>query len=873
MKPGDRMVSLPEKNLRTILLIALIVFFSLFALYLRLIPMFTMGNTDNLNVVASDDPLYNLRQVESLLHNFPIYEWFDPMTHFPYGNAIYWGPLFTFLGAFACMMAGATTRPEIIGACLLVPPILATILVPIMYYVGKYCGDWKTGLFASGFTAIVSGQYFYRSFYGYFDHHIAEVFFSTIFCLIYIYALQTGKQEHVRFDDTKTFKKTAFISLFAGIAYLLGLFTMPTMILFAMIVVIFTILQAVIDTCRGDSIEYLVLINAVVFVIVIVPFWLFGISAPGQLDLADYSIGHVYAYLSLIAGTTALYGISLGLKGRNRFLYPVVLIVLGVIASILLLIFSPSVFNLLISSFFSFFGQGAESLTVQEARPWDFDSAWATFNYGLVLMVLGFIALAYKNTREEHPYQIFSIVWSAIILISTWQHIRYEYYLAINVALLAAVVLSFAVDLGWRDLVGFVRGATQSARGDAGSSREPEVKRGKKQRKDKGKQVTAKPERNVFGIGAFLVIVALAVLFIGNSIEYSYVNALESPIRMNPDWRESLEWLGNNTPDPGVDYYAINDPKTFHYPASAYGVMSWWDYGHMITYIAKRIPNANPFQQGVAGDDGAAAYFMTTSEDSADTVLDHLGTKYVITDYEMDVGKFWAMATWFNTTAGINPYEKYFAVSDPNTPANYQQVLLNNATYYKTMISRLHNFDGSTGIPSTAYYIEYADPSVSQLSLPLVTRATAMNASEAVALAAQYNLNAEAGYHAVVMNPVSAVYAPVETVPALRHYRLIHESPTNVYNSATVDIKYVKVFEYVKGAHIKGDGTIVVPVVTNTGRNFTYTQQSINGEFIVPYSTTGNSYGVKTTGRYHIVGTSKEYDVPEQAVEDGATVS
>jgi len=79
---------------------------------------------------------------------------------------------------------------------------------------------------------------------------------------------------------------------------------------------------------------------------------------------------------------------------------------------------------------------------------------------------------------------------------------------------------------------------------------------------------------------------------------------------MNPDWRESLEWLETSTPDPGVDYYRIYDKETFQYPPESYGVMSWWDYGHMITYIAKRIPNANPFQSGVAGEYGAAAFFM-----------------------------------------------------------------------------------------------------------------------------------------------------------------------------------------------------------------------------------------------------------------------
>jgi dolichyl-phosphooligosaccharide-protein glycotransferase len=124
------------------------------------------------------------------------------------------------------------------------------------------------------------------------------------------------------------------------------------------------------------------------------------------------------------------------------------------------------------------------------------------------------------------------------------------------------------------------------------------------------------------------------------------------------------------------------------------------------------------------------------------------------------------------------------------------------------------------------------------------------------------------------LNPeaTSDIIHPIETVPALQHYRLVHESPNNVFSSASVDIKYVKIFEYVKGAHIKGEGTIEVPVETNSGRKFTYRQISNNGEFIVPYSTTGNSYGVKTTGKYTISGTGKQYDVQESAVLQGATI-
>jgi dolichyl-diphosphooligosaccharide--protein glycosyltransferase len=298
--------------------------------------------------------------------------------------------------------------------------------------------------------------------------------------------------------------------------------------------------------------------------------------------------------------------------------------------------------------------------------------------------------------------------------------------------------------------------------------------------------------------------------------------------------------------------------------------MSWWDYGHLITYIAKRIPNANPFQSGVVGPTGSANFFMSTSEDEGNQVLDRAKTRYVITDIEMDTTKFWAMSTWYNTSAGVNPYETTLL-----TPAQdlngYQSVLLNTPLYYLTMISRLHNFDGSLKTPTSAYYIEYADPSISQVSQPVITNAEAVNASDAINRAAEYNLRAPAGYHAAALSP--AITLPVETVPALRHYRLVHESPTNVFNSNNTDVKYVKVFEYVQGAHIKGEGIIQVPVITNTGRTFTYQQASVNGEFIVPYSTTGNPYGVKTTGKYQIMNTGRKIDVPESAVMQGVTIS
>jgi dolichyl-diphosphooligosaccharide--protein glycosyltransferase len=862
------MISLDLKSRRTWLVVGLVTLFSLFALWLRLLPMFTMGHTDILSMVASDDPLYNLRQVEFLLSNHLTYQWFDPMTLYPTGSDMYWGPLFPTIIAICCLITGATTRPEIISVGLLVPPLMATIVTALMYFVGKLCGNWKTGLLASGFTAAVTGQYFYRSMYGYMDHHIAEVLFSTIFCLFYMYAILSEKDTAINLKNFSTYKTAFLISVLAGFAYLLGFFVMPTMILFALIAGVFTLVQFVIDTYRNRTSEYLLIINSVIFLIAILGLLAFGFKSAIP-ELSTYSIAHVYAGLAMIGGTVFLYILQRYVKEKPKFYYPVAIIGSALLIFLVLYVYSPNLFNLLVVDSFAFFGQAPITNTVQEARGWATDLAWQTFNYGLLLMAGGMLVMVYNNVRDERPEQVFTILWSIIILFSTWQHIRYEYYLAINVVLLSAVFVSFFLERCWPGIQQLITPDTSRAISE--SSSKPYFKdtppKGKKQKKiQKGPSHT---DVSVYLlITATIVIVGLSILFVYTSVNYSYTNASNNPTLMNPDWKESMEWMQNNTPETGVDYYTLYNKDTFHYPNGSYGVMSWWDYGHLITTIGKRIPNANPFQQGVAGNDGAAAYFVSTSEDTANAILDNRGTRYVVTDVEMDQGKFWAMATWYNATDAAGPY--YDTLLLPGQDNSLTSAVLNKQPYYLTMISRLHNFDGSMTDSNSVYYIVYADPKIYGTTLPVITDGESMNTSAAIQKVAQYNLNAAPGYHAAVYSP--SIVSPLDTVPALQHYRLVHESPTNVFNSKTIDLKYVKIFEYVKGAQIKGDGIIEIPVVSNTGRNFTYRQASVNGEFIVPYSTTGNPYDVKTTGKYKIAGTGREYDVPESAVIQGLTI-
>jgi dolichyl-diphosphooligosaccharide--protein glycosyltransferase len=534
----------------------------------------------------------------------------------------------------------------------------------------------------------------------------------------------------------------------------------------------------------------------------------------------------------------------------------------------------PDLYGAFINGIEVFFGFNPFAVTVQEARPWTLAEAWEVFNFGILLMIGGILVLLYKGWKEYRAEHIFVLVWSVFIIIAAFRQVRYEYYLAVNIALLGGICVGYFLERAWPDIKALGKRTTVKE-----SKEEPKEERGsvKKKKADKAAQKStqkssSKPKANYANILAAGLICAFALIFVVTSVSAQYYVASSYGIRMNQDWRESLEWMNVSTPETGVDYYTIYDRESYTYPDTAYGVMSWWDYGHMITYIAKRIPNANPFQAGVTGPYGAAAFFITQDEDEVNAIADHQGTRYVMTDIEMDTGKFWAMATWYNSSVGQWPYQKIFLVPDnPVNPTAYDQVTVYTDNYFQTMISRLHNFDGSMTTAGQVYYIEYTTTS-GVGPYPVITNAAQMDAAAAREKADEYNSHAQPGYFAEVVN--NNIIQPVATVPALRHYRLVHESPTNVLGQgAPIDLKYVKVFEYVPGARIKGEGIIELPVVTNTGRQFTWREASENGVFIIPYSTEGSPYDVRATGKYRINATGQEYSVSEEAVRSGAFVN
>ena len=874
---------------RDLLIPGLILLLFFLALALRAIPVLYTPENGYIAIFDSDS-WYTLRQVEVMVHAFPQYNWFDPMTAYPQGKYIDWGPLYPALAAVLSLVLGASTRSEIISASQWLGPLLGACMVPVMYFLGKVVWDRKAGILAAALVSFATFRLFFLSSYGFVDHHIAEVLLTTLFLLCYCAALIFARDHPVQVSNRRSLLPILGVSLLCGGLYFLGLLASTSVVIVVPVIGIYTAIQISVDTLRNQPRYDLALVNTVIFLIATAALLIFGLKAAG-LSLVQYSLGHVYAYLAIIAGTVLLTALSYGAKGRTK-LY---LILLGIVSigALLAVMLIPPLHAIVYQGIGGLWGTNPYSLGIREMKPWSLLSAWRNTSIFLILMAGGFVFLALRLKREWRPDHLLVAVWAAFILFMTVLYSRFEYLLAVPLILLSALCVTESLSIGYTALRAWLGGhlpGTAPAATD-GKIHTPPVtpkkqggKKGKTQvSKRSGKEGKVNTSARLPALLAALVLILLATgsfISLVQAVQYG----MQIPSRqLDGDWVESLSWMESHTPPPGVDYFGQYN-RGFTYPEGSYGVMAVWEAGHWITFFSRRIPNVNPFQDNLMGDTGGAAFFLTPSEARGEAILTGLGSRYVITDGSTAADRFTALIPWVDPTVNTTRYLTWFFVPDPTDPDLLNLESFYDDGYYQSMLVRLHFFDGSMTLPTTATYVEYVvrqvpaegETAPRNTIGPVVTRMEERNATEAVRDAALVNADMTKRYSAAVVSPLPT--RPVMEVPALAHFRLVHESPTVMTweeKSVTVpldDARQVKVFEYVPGARIRGSGTIELPLVSNTGRAFTYRQESINGEFIVPYSTQGNPYEVKATGPYRIIGTTKTYDVSEEDIHSGNTV-
>jgi dolichyl-diphosphooligosaccharide--protein glycosyltransferase len=767
---------------------------------------------------------------------------------------------------------------------------MAALMVPVIYYLGLKIGDWKTGITAAGLISVTSFLYFTFSSYGMIAHHIAEVLFSTLFILVYLSAVTYAKEHPITRTSLNTATYFSGLALLAGILYFAALVTSTTVLLVLLVIAIYTFVQNAADFLRGKEPEYLCILNLAMLGVAIVFLILFGFKREG-LSFMSYSPGLVLVHSAIIGESVALYALSKVLRGRRTAYLLVMagLILGGVILSQVvpaLRVLSSQAINLI-------FGYSAFSVGVQETLPWSFSGAFDTINVGIILVAGGFLVLGYNLIKKPERELIFIAVWSVVMLILTIQFQRFQYYFAVNIALLSALCITEPFRWNHEGLLRrMLPGLNRSTGiGDERPSpeKQPAVEKPAKKKKTTVAVKDSPGMADSLKIICLAMVCILTVTHIGLSLSQDYTYAINANDRAIPsDWLESLGWLKTGTPDPGIGYFDVYENTGYIAPADSYGILAVWDAGHWITFFSHRMPVTNPFQDNLGGTSGTAAFFLSENETQANTILKKFRGRYVITDSTMAVDRFTNLVPWVTGSVDISHYIKWFLVPDPGDRSHLEKAHFFDDGYFQTMVVRLHTFDGSLTKPASARYVQYTIRKPTELETAdasgfsrVITNKQTINVTRSNATDTPI---IEEGPE-LLPTSYANIYSdmpdePLGTVPALAHYRLVHESPQDASVIPFPEsepfilpgIKMVKIFEYVEGAHITGEGTIELPVVTNTGRTFVYRQQSSGGEFIVPYSTQENPYDVRATGPYHIIGTSRTFDVSEEAVVDGQTV-
>lgn len=749
---------------------------------------------------SADDGVYHMRLLENDLlgGHFPHHIFFDVFTNFPHGGYNSVAPFYDQFLAFIIWIVsfGNPTVGLINTIAPFYPAVMGALVSILAYFIGKALWGKPAGLFSALFLSL-SVPFLFRSLLGSTDHHVAEVFLTTMMMMFFIFSIKAEKNK----------KRFWLFTVLAGLSMGIYLLTWLGGVLFIFIIFAFIVIRHLLDffTDKPYS-DYNLKGGITIFLIALALILLYFRSSFFYINI--YNFKHFIILVLGAASLLFLRQLTIFIKDRKLRKRSLLTISIAVLVLFLILakIILPSVFDSLWEIFMAAQtgmspNEDAKS-TVLEMIPLGFGGLSNVYSTMFYLFLAGLGLIIYSFFKSRKPDYLLLIVWSLIILFMTgvipfFGARRYTYYLSVNVSLLVGFLTVKALKFGWKGL-----------RLNEDFSPRPEFK----------------PYLLIAPILVLANIVLLLVYPFPFNAGFSFpkvlpdivhrplVLAKEGPYYLRKDWYGFFDWLKENTPDPGVDYYALYSPEDFSYPEEAYGILARWDIGHALVYYSHRIPVSNPFHQGLGRKEGGeiknlgeGVFFLETDEEKAISYLDELRAKYVVTDYDSadPRGITVARIKWVQGN-----FEGYWLEGeDPTKEPN---------KFDNSIIARMHFLDGS-----------------------------------------------EETTQREVDGEMLEFY-----IKPLDHFRLIYESETNIIE----DINLIKLFEYVKGAKItgkaKGEVLLSLKVKTNQDREFYYnkTIEAKGGYFetIVPYQ--GN-YVLTVQGR------EAEVEVEEEDVLKGNTIS
>jgi len=819
---------------------------------------------------AGNDPWYHYRMVQYTVRNWPFTMPFDPWTEFPTGTFVgQFGTLFDQLIATAALVVGlgSPTTQQVAMTHLFAPAVFGALaLVPAYLFARQVVGR-EGALVSVLFLTLTTGQFLSRGLVGTSDHHIAEVFFLALAAAAVAKSLRVSMAEKpvwelVTAREFEPLRPVVVWGGLAGVALALYLWTWPPGVFFIGVLGIFFALAASVYQATGTSPDHVaatgVVAGIVVGVLTLVTIDLFTISA-NQLTLLQPLLG-----FGLAGGCAFLAAFARLWDARelDRSLYPAGVLGVGAVGLGLFAVALPSTFDFFAGQVLRIFGYDATaaSRTVAEAQPVPLDAITQFFSqyygFGLFTAILGGLFMLYTLVRDDEPRadRLLVLVLTVFLFLAAITQRRFEYYFAIPVAVLNGYVAAVVFDLvDLREMIANLERPT-------------------------GYQVMV--------VVAVLLLVG-APLTVGARTAPAVANSTASPGEVQL-WTGSLDWMEENTPAIGaygdgspsdLEHYGTYErTDDFQYEEGEYGTVAWWDYGHWITVLGHRIPNANPFQ---ANADYSADVLLAPDEATATELMENGGneeTRYVMVDYQLGVPgtQKYAAPTAFDTRHGLNQGDAN-ASNDVqrtiyNTSGQQARVAytLNSPRAYDSLRVRLFQHNGAAIIPSErqTFVFDYETTVVEGRLYYLApqngpTVRSFQNRSAAEAFVEQDGSAQIGGIPGV----------PSKYVPALEHFRLVHASEQSRFDRNSRQMfPAVKTFERVPGANVTVEGpkneTVTASVELNmTTRNetFTYTQRAQTNDdgvatFTLPYASTGyDEYGpdegytntsVRATGPY-----------------------
>jgi len=723
------------------------------------------------------DAYYHMRLVDNLVHNFPRLISSDPYMIHPGAVLITRIHFFNWLlaGIIWVISFGSPTQHIIDVVGVYYPAVLGALIVIPVYFIGKEIFNRWVGVISAGLIAVLPGEFLGRSILGFTDHDVAGILFTTVTIMFLILAIKTARQRGLTFNHLKhgnwaIISKPIIYSVLAGVFVGLYRVTWPGALLFVFAVFVYFIIQFIIDHLRRQSTDYLCLVSVILFLIALLMY----------LPAAHEKLTLISLVIALVI-PPVLSGISRLLTSRQikPAYYPLAVVGLGLAGLYLFRIINRSIFNSMMETFGILFPKGV-SLTTVEMQPLFFPSgefslkvAWGIFTTALPLSFIALGILIYLIIKHGSAEKSLLVVWSLVILLITLlTQRRFAAYLAVNVALLIGY-------LSWQllSLAGFKEWVAKPV--------------ASLQRQERGKVKPKRRQKPGFRLNINQINMALAVIVVFffvffPNIKSAIDTAKQTPYAPSDAWCRSLSWLKANTPDPFGNpdyYYEFYEPSSPSTPD--YSIMAWWDYGYWITRTAHRVPNTNPAQGGVYN---VACCFLSQDEDSANKIRKKLGSKYIIIDYETVTKKFWAIATWAERDKS-EFYDVYYQLQE----GKLALIPLFHPEYYRSLSTRLYNFDGKAVTPQSSSVISYQEKvsREGELYKEVTSSKTFSSYEEAVAYVSSQK---SANYKIVGIDPfVSPV--PLEE---LKHYRLVHTSESQTMSPVGDMVPSVKIFEYIE---------------------------------------------------------------------------